>query len=102
MTRLGDLHTLFSAIGQAGKPEKTDTTQSTRQRTPGYTAPYQLGLSDSSTVSSTGGSLAAALNESDVRADKVATLQSAIAAGTYNVSSSDVADSLIKHLLGNG
>jgi negative regulator of flagellin synthesis FlgM len=36
---------------------------------------------------------------SDVRADKVAALQQSIAAGTYNVSSSDVADKVISALL---
>ena len=36
---------------------------------------------------------------SDVRSDKVAALQSQIAAGTYNVSSSDVADRVIGALL---
>ncbi len=36
-----------------------------------------------------------ALSVSDVRADKVASLQAAISSGTYNVSSSDVASSVI-------
>ena len=36
---------------------------------------------------------------SDVRSDKVAALQSQIAAGTYNISSSDVADKVIGALL---
>ena len=36
---------------------------------------------------------------SDVRLDKVAALQAQIAAGTYNVSSSDVADKVIGALL---
>ena len=37
----------------------------------------------------------------DVRADKVAGVQAALAAGTYNVSSSEVAGKLIDHMLGN-
>jgi negative regulator of flagellin synthesis FlgM len=37
----------------------------------------------------------------DVRADKVAGVQAALAAGTYNVSSSEVAGKLIEHMLGN-
>jgi negative regulator of flagellin synthesis FlgM len=40
-----------------------------------------------------------ALSGSDVRMEKVAALQQAIEAGTYNVSSSDVADKLISSLL---
>jgi negative regulator of flagellin synthesis FlgM len=56
-------------------------------------------VSDQATVSSTGGLVAAALNTSDVRLDKVAALQSAIASGTYNVSSSDVASRIVDSLL---
>ena len=37
----------------------------------------------------------------DVRAEKVASVQAALAAGTYNVSSSEVAGKLIDHMLGN-
>lgn len=37
----------------------------------------------------------------DVRAEKVQSIQAAIAAGNYNVSSSDVAQSLIGHILGS-
>jgi negative regulator of flagellin synthesis FlgM len=37
--------------------------------------------------------------DGDVRMDKVAALQSQIAAGTYNVSASDVADKMIGALL---
>jgi negative regulator of flagellin synthesis FlgM len=43
--------------------------------------------------------MAQALSGSDVRTDKVAALQQSIAAGTYNVSSSDVADKVISALL---
>jgi negative regulator of flagellin synthesis FlgM len=46
-------------------------------------------------LSSTSTYLAAALATSDVRMEKVASLQQAIAAGTYNVSSADVAEKII-------
>ena len=39
---------------------------------------------------------------SDVRQDKVESIRAAIADGTYHVSSSDVAQSLMDHLLGGG
>jgi negative regulator of flagellin synthesis FlgM len=56
-------------------------------------------VSDQATVSSTGGLVAAALSTSDVRQDKVASLQAAIASGSYNVSSSDVASKIVDSLL---
>jgi negative regulator of flagellin synthesis FlgM len=55
---------------------------------------------DQANLSSTGGLVAQALEGSDTRSAKVASLQQAIAAGTYSVSSSDVADKIIQSLLG--
>ena len=54
---------------------------------------------DSTSISSTSGLIAQALGGSDVRADKVSALQQSIAAGTYNVSSSDVASKIVDSLL---
>jgi negative regulator of flagellin synthesis FlgM len=54
---------------------------------------------DHAKLSGFGGALAQALTQSDVRMEKVTPLQQAIAAGTYNVSASDVADKIISSLL---
>jgi negative regulator of flagellin synthesis FlgM len=54
---------------------------------------------DQTTLSSAGGLVAQALETSDTRSAKVESLQQAIATGTYNVSSSDVADKIIQSLL---
>jgi negative regulator of flagellin synthesis FlgM len=54
---------------------------------------------DQTDLSSTGAVVAQVLEGSDVRTDRVAALQQAIAAGDYNVSSSDVADKIIQSLL---
>lgn len=54
---------------------------------------------DQTNLSSTAGLVAQVLESSDIRSAKVASLQQAIAAGTYNVSSSDVADKIIQSLL---
>ena len=55
---------------------------------------------DQTTLSATGGLVAQALESSDTRSAKVASLQQAIATGSYSVSSSDVADKIIQSLLG--
>jgi flagellar biosynthesis anti-sigma factor FlgM len=54
---------------------------------------------DQTNLSSAGGMMAQALSGSDVRSDKVAALQQAIASGSYNVSSSDVAGKMIDSLM---
>lgn len=57
---------------------------------------------DQTAVSSTGGAMLQAMGTSDVRADKVSSLQAAIANGSYNVSSADVASKLISSMLDEG
>jgi negative regulator of flagellin synthesis FlgM len=59
-----------------------------------------VGHVDQTNLSSTGGLVAQALEISDTRSAKVASLQQAIASGNYSVSSSDVADKIIQSLLG--
>jgi flagellar biosynthesis anti-sigma factor FlgM len=59
----------------------------------------QAGLAlpfDEVTLSSAGNLVGQTLSASDVRADRVAALQQSIAAGTYSVSSSDVAASVLR------
>jgi negative regulator of flagellin synthesis FlgM len=59
-----------------------------------------LSQNDRTNLSSASGLVGQALAASDARLDKVAALQSVIAAGSYNVQSSDVADKIIYSLLG--
>jgi len=54
---------------------------------------------DEARVSSTASAVLQALSGSDVRTDKVAALQQSIAAGTYSVPASDVADKVLSALL---
>jgi negative regulator of flagellin synthesis FlgM len=54
---------------------------------------------DEAKVSTAAGMIAQAMSGSDVRTEKVAALQQAIDAGTYSVSSSDVADKVIGSML---
>jgi negative regulator of flagellin synthesis FlgM len=57
------------------------------------------GAVDQASVSGTANVVAQALSGSDVRMDRVTTLQSAIAAGTYNVAASDVASKMLNSLM---
>jgi len=54
---------------------------------------------DETALSSTGDLVFQSLGASDTRTAKVSSLQEAIAAGTYTVSSSDVADKIMQSLL---
>ena len=54
---------------------------------------------DQTNLSSAAGLVAQALEGSDTRSERVTSLQQAIAAGNYSVSSSDVADKIIQTLL---
>ena len=54
---------------------------------------------DQANLSSAGGLVAQALESSDTRSAKIASLQQAIGSGSYSVSSADVADKIIQSLL---
>jgi flagellar biosynthesis anti-sigma factor FlgM len=56
--------------------------------------------SDRATLSSAGSQVSQSSADSDVRMDKVASIQSALKAGTYNVSASAVASSVVGSMLG--
>jgi negative regulator of flagellin synthesis FlgM len=84
---LGALQTNDSAgVNKAAKAGTTDLTAA------GSSA-------DSAKLSAAGGMASQATDTSDVRMDKVAALQQAIASGSYRVSASDVADKMVESLL---
>lgn len=55
---------------------------------------------DQATLSSAGSKVSLAVSEAGVRADKVATIQTALATGTYRVPASAVASRLVDAMLG--
>jgi negative regulator of flagellin synthesis FlgM len=58
--------------------------------------------SDRATFSSAGSEVSLTAGEPDVRAEKVAGVQAAMAAGTYNVPASAVASKVVDFMLGAG
>ena len=94
---IGDLKQALSAIAPTSATETQQVTSGKAKES--GTAASRETQADEARLSSTGGLIAKALEGSDVRADKVAALQQAIASGTYNVSSSDVAGKMIQSLL---
>jgi negative regulator of flagellin synthesis FlgM len=75
-------------------PSKSTTTSSPSALTSALT-------SDRATLSSAGSEVAQSANDSDVRLDKVASIQAALAAGTYSVPASAVASRMIDTMLGS-
>ena len=55
---------------------------------------------DEATLSSAASAASAVAQDSDVRTDKVAAIQQALASGAYNVPASEVAGKMIDHMLG--
>jgi negative regulator of flagellin synthesis FlgM len=98
---LGNLQQLFGTtdIGAAGKSSATSRTAPGTLNSIGQNASNNALGGDHADLSAAAGLLSQALTGSDVRPEKVATLQQAIASGTYNVSSSDVANKLMGTLL---
>jgi negative regulator of flagellin synthesis FlgM len=75
------------------------TTSATPSKSATTSSPSAL-TSDRATLSSAGSEVAQSANDSDVRLDKVASIQAALAAGTYNVPASAVASKMVDAMLG--
>ncbi len=80
-----------------GTPEATPV--QTQQQKSGATAGGSALSSDQATFSSAGSEVSQTAGGTEVRMDKVASIQAALAAGTYNVSASDVASKVVDSML---
>ena len=65
-------------------------------------ASTSAGGTDQATLSMAASAAAQAAPDADVRMEKVNQVQQALAAGTYNVTASAVADKMISQMLGKG
>src|SRR4051794_20245566 len=103
MSYANGINSLQQAINSVASAEVKPATQVSapdRVSKPGNAPTANVQQVDQTTLSSTGGVVAQAMEGSDTRSAKIASLQQAIAAGNYSVSSSDVADKIIQSLLG--
>jgi flagellar biosynthesis anti-sigma factor FlgM len=82
-----------NSVGRTSKAGSTAAAAAS-QNTPGSARSM-----DEATLSSAANLVGQALSGNDVRVEKVAALQQSITAGTYSVSSSDVADSILRNLV---
>ena len=80
----------------------TPATTSGQKRPAGSTADAQQLTSDRATLSSAGSEVAQSAADSGVRAGKVAEIQAALQAGTYDVSASAVAAKMVDAMLERG
>lgn len=93
---IGALQQALSSIAPTATPAATEAAGSANRHS---TSVEKTGHADQASLSSASGMIAHALQGSDVRSEKVAALQQAIASGSYKVSSSEVADKMIQSLL---
>lgn len=94
-----DIRSNFQSIQHL--PGETEVTRNERTPETAGTANTSAVSADETHLSSAARMASQADPLSDVRAEKIAGVQAALAAGTYNVSSSDVAGKLVDHMLGN-
>ena len=96
-----DINNKFDVLGSLLGVNHAKAAQSSQSVASGAskTAPGSTGFDgDLTKVSAAGALVSTAV--SDVRTEKVATIQSAILSGTYNVRAADVAGKLISSMLG--
>jgi flagellar biosynthesis anti-sigma factor FlgM len=100
MTYASGINSLQQAINSITPSEAKPAAQVSASDSASAGSIANVEHADQANLSSTGGLVAQALESSDTRSAKVASLQQAIAAGNYSVSSSAVADKIIQSLLG--
>lgn len=80
----------------------SESLKSAAQRKPEAGKPSPLLTGDAATLSGVGAAMQSAGDDDGVRLDKVAAVQQALAAGTYNVPASKVAEKVVETMLNAG
>lgn len=99
---IGNLQQVLSSMTPATTQPASQASQAAelaKAPKPHQVASAPAEQADQTNLSSTSGMIAHALEGSDVRMEKVTSLQQSIASGSYSVSSSDVAGKMIDSLL---
>jgi flagellar biosynthesis anti-sigma factor FlgM len=86
---------LKSMLGVAQAPQAVPQTKNAST-----TTSSTLWNSDQATLSSAGSAVSSSSADSGVRMDKISAIQSALAAGTYQVSASALASSVVDSMMG--
>jgi negative regulator of flagellin synthesis FlgM len=95
---IGNQQQTISSITSSAATPTLQATAPSRETNESAVSSSNVQHADQTTLSATAGFVAHALEGSDVRTEKVASLQQAIATGSYSVSSSDVAGKIIQSL----
>jgi negative regulator of flagellin synthesis FlgM len=95
---IGNPQQTISSISSSAAMPVLQATASSGEANESAVPSSNMQHADQTTLSATAGLVAHALEGSDVRSEKVASLQQTIAAGNYSVSSADVADKIIQSL----
>ena len=90
------LHGLPEALGVA----QTSPVSATQPQTQASASSTASSMQDRTEVSTAASLAHRAMSVPDVRMDKVAAVQQALANGTYQVSPTDVADKIIRRMIG--
>ncbi len=92
-------HIASSLLQQSSEVQKPEIRAAAAAGGPNIAAGSSIDSNDQTSLSPASRLLSQALQVSDVRSEKVTSLQQAIASGTYNVASSAVADKLLQSLI---
>jgi negative regulator of flagellin synthesis FlgM len=94
MDGINSLHKMLGAL------QTSDSASvNTAAKASAAASPIAGSSADSAKLSAAGGMASQATDTSDVRMDKVAALQQAIASGSYSIPASAVADKMVESLL---
>ena len=95
-----EIRNSLSGLNAINNPTPVSNQEGTAARSADITAPTTQNTDDRATLSTAGADISQATPNGDVRWEKVAAIQQALAAGSYNIPASAVASKLVDSMLG--